>query len=74
MLDQQIDWFVLREGRYEILRAAADGTLCSPSFPGLWLDTAALLRGDLSSVLAVLQLGLNSPEHSAFIAIRSRIV
>jgi hypothetical protein len=40
--------------------------LRSLSFPGLWLDPAALLRGDLASVLAVIQKGLNSPEHAAF--------
>ncbi len=66
--DRQIDWFVLRGGRYEPLAAGADGTLRSTVFPGLWLDPAALLRGDLATVLAVLQQGLNSPEHAEFAA------
>ena len=43
--EQRIDWFVLREGRYETLVPAADGSLRSTVFPGLWLDPAALLRG-----------------------------
>jgi len=66
VLDGQIDWFVLRGERYEPLAPAPDGTLRSTVFPGLWLDTAALLRGDLTAVLAMVQQGLNSPEHAAF--------
>ena len=38
----------------------------SEVFPGLWLDPAALLRGDLATVLAVVQRGLASPEHATF--------
>ena len=66
--DERIDWFVLREGRYEPLVPAADGSLRSTVFPGLWLDPAALLRGDLAAVLALVQQGLNSPEHAEFAA------
>jgi len=75
VLDRQIDWFVLRGDRYEPLAPAPDGTLRSTVFPGLWLDTAALLRGDLNAVLAVVQQGLNSTEHVDFAAglQRSRI-
>jgi hypothetical protein len=36
-------------------------------FPGLWLDPAALLRGDGARVLAVAQQGHGSPEHTAFL-------
>jgi Uma2 family endonuclease len=68
VLDQQIDWFVLREGRYEKISPAEDGFLRSTVFPGLWLDPSALLRGDLAKVLAVVQQGLNSPEHADFAA------
>ena len=47
----------------------ADGILRSKVFPGLWLDPAALVRGDLNAVLkAILQQGLNSPEHADFVA------
>jgi Uma2 family endonuclease len=68
VLDQKVDWFVLRGERYELIAPAPDGTLRSSVFPGLWLDAAALLRGDLSAVLAVVQQGLNSPEHAEFAA------
>jgi Uma2 family endonuclease len=68
VLDDAIDWFVLREGNYERLAPGADGIHRSEVFPGLWLDAAALLRGDLMAVLQVLQQGLASPEHAAFVA------
>jgi Uma2 family endonuclease len=66
VLDGQIDWFVLRNSRYKPLSVRADGTLRSTVFPGLWLDPAALLRGDLATVLAIVQQGLDSPEHATF--------
>jgi Uma2 family endonuclease len=66
VLDREIDWFVLRAGQYERLLLDATGLYHSEVFPGLWLDPAALLRGDLAAVLAVVQRGLASPEHAAF--------
>ncbi|MFI5458173.1 MAG: Uma2 family endonuclease [Isosphaerales bacterium] len=68
VLDRDVDWFVLHEGRYEPLAPASDGLLRSQVFPGLWLDPAALIRGDLATVLAVVQQGVSSPEHSDFAA------
>jgi Uma2 family endonuclease/mono/diheme cytochrome c family protein len=61
-------WFVLRDGRFQDLAPAADGSLRSEVFPGLWLDPAALLRGDLPRVLEVLRQGLATPEHTALVA------
>jgi Uma2 family endonuclease len=66
--DEAIDWFVLREGKYEPLPAGPDGVLRSEVFPGLWLDAAALLRGDLPKVHEVVHKGLASPEHAKFVA------
>ena len=66
--DQELDWFVLREGQYERLDAGTDALLRSEVFPGLWLDVSALLRGDLATVLARVQEGLGSAEHAAFAA------
>lgn len=68
VLDGAVDWFVLHEGQYERLPPDADGLFRSRVFPGLWLDPAALLRKDLVTVLAVLDQGLASPEHAAFVA------
>jgi Uma2 family endonuclease len=64
--DEVIDWLVLRQGRYEPL-APVDGVFRSEVFPGLWLDAAAVIRGDLARVLEVLQQGLASREHAEFI-------
>ena len=36
-------------------------------FPGLWLAVAQLLTRNMQRVLAVLQEGLQSPEHAAFV-------
>jgi Uma2 family endonuclease len=66
--DRAIDWFVWREGRYERLSPDANGWYKSEVFPGLWLDPTALLEGDMSKVLQVLQQGLASPEHATFAA------
>lgn len=67
VLDREIDWFVLREGRYVNLAPGSDGVFRSEVFPGLWLDPAALLAGDLARVYVVVQAGVASPEHAAFI-------
>jgi Uma2 family endonuclease len=64
--DGEIDWFALRDGRYERL-PSVEGVYKSEVVPGLWLDPAALLRGDMARVLEVLQQGLASGEHTAFI-------
>jgi Uma2 family endonuclease len=66
--NHQIDWYVLRGGAYELLAAGPDGILRSTVFPGLDLDPAAMLRGDLAAVFAVVQQGLNIPEHAEFVA------
>jgi Uma2 family endonuclease len=66
--DRQIDWFVLKGGKYLRLRLDQSGVYRSKNFPGLWLDPAALIRSDTTALLATLQRGLASPEHAAFVA------
>jgi Uma2 family endonuclease len=68
VLDGAIDWFILQQGQYQQLQANAGGLLQSEVFPGLWLDPAALARLDLPRVLEVVQQGLATPEHAAFVA------
>jgi Uma2 family endonuclease len=65
--DKQLDWFRLRSGEFEPMIADEMGILRSEVLPGLWLDAAALIRGDMSRVAAVAQQGLASPEHAAFV-------
>ena len=66
--DNAFDWFCLREGKYVLLEVNEAGILCSAVFPGLWLAKDALLAGDLSTVLAVLQQGVAAAPHQAFVA------
>ncbi|MBL8825747.1 MAG: Uma2 family endonuclease [Planctomycetaceae bacterium] len=66
--DQAIDWFCLVDGQYTPLAPDGDGILRSPNFAGLWLDPAALLRGDQARVLAVLGEGLASADHLTQVA------
>jgi Uma2 family endonuclease len=66
VLDRHFDWFALRAGQFEPLALDA-GVLRSEVFPGLWLDPAALLTGDMARVLVVLQQGLADPGHAAFV-------
>jgi len=65
--DRAIDWLVLRGERYQPAAVDECGWYKSEVFPGLWLDPAALLRGEVGEVLAVLQKGINSPAHGEFV-------
>ncbi|WP_448573477.1 Uma2 family endonuclease [Trichothermofontia sp.] len=72
-LEGQLDWFVLAADEYVAQVPDDQGILRSRVFPGLWLGVFALLAGDSASVLSVLQQGLNSPEHQAFVASNHRV-
>ncbi|MEH2386474.1 MAG: Uma2 family endonuclease [Nostoc sp.] len=67
VFEQRIDWFHLEAGEYTNLHPDAAGVIQSRVFPGLWLDQSALLSGDMQQVLSVLQAGVNSIEHQAFV-------
>lgn len=60
-------WFQLVNGAYVPLGADKNGIVRSRVLPGLWLDTKALLKCDSAKVLRVLQRGLKSAEHKAFV-------
>jgi hypothetical protein len=64
--DRAFDWFILRNEQYERLIPQA-GIIKSETFPGLWIDCGVLLRRDHVRVHEVLQQGLRSPEHAAFV-------
>jgi len=66
VLDQKLDWFVLRDGEYVVQEPDEAGVIRSEIFPGLWLAVASLLDGNMVRVLAVVQEGVNSPDHAAF--------
>lgn len=67
VLDEAVDWFILREGRFDRLEPDAAGIYKSEVFPGLWLDAAALLRGDQAAMLNMLNEGVASAEHLEFV-------
>lgn len=67
VLDQKMSWFYLDKGEYLDLPVDTDGIIRSRIFPGLWLAVAPLLTGNMQRVLAVLQQGIQSPEHAAFV-------
>lgn len=65
--ENRLDWFRLQEGRYILLAADDVGIIRSQIFPGLWLAVDSLRQGGLAQVLAVLQQGLQTPEHRVFV-------
>lgn len=65
--DEVIDWLGSENGEYRRQEPDASGLHRSRIFPGLWLDSAALLRGDLARVLSALDEGMRTPEHRAFV-------
>ena len=67
-VDECVDWLELVEDDYVHISPDAAGVIRSHVFPGLWLDSTALLDLDAARVLAKLAEGLASEEHSAFIA------
>jgi Uma2 family endonuclease len=67
-LEQDAAWYVLHDDGYHRQEPDADGILSSGVFPGLYLQPAAIWSNDLPALLAVLQQGLASPAHAAFVA------
>ncbi len=65
--EQEARWHAWREGEYELLTPDEEGVLRSEVLPGLWLQPARFWAGDLAGVLEILQQGLASPEHEAFV-------
>jgi Uma2 family endonuclease len=64
---KQLRWHRLARGKYERIRPDAEGVYRSRVFPGLWLDSKALFKGDITQVLAKLHEGIASEEHRRFV-------
>jgi Uma2 family endonuclease len=64
--DSVIDWFALRDGRFEQMKAT-DGILKSVALPGLWIHEKALQENWQKYALDVLADGLRSAEHEMFV-------
>jgi hypothetical protein len=63
----RIHWFILRGGHFEELEPGVDGIYRSEVFPGLWLDPQAQFGHDLERLARVVELGIATPEHAAFV-------
>ena len=67
---REVRWMALVDDRFQpIAPDPADGLLKSRLFPGLWLDAAALLAGDLPKLLAAVDRGCATDAHRDFAAL-----
>ncbi|GAP99441.1 Uma2 family endonuclease [Leptolyngbya sp. NIES-2104] len=65
--ENEFSWFRLENERYVLVEPDESGIIKSQVFPGLWLDVTALLNNQMITVMNILQLGLQSSEHQAFV-------
>ncbi|HFC11755.1 MAG TPA: Uma2 family endonuclease, partial [Anaerolineae bacterium] len=65
--EQEVHWFYWDMGIYKKIEPDDAGVYRSRVFPGLWLDALAFWQNDSASLLATLNLGLNSAEHHTFV-------
>ena len=65
--ENRLDWFQLVEGAYQIVLPDETGRIRSQTFPGLWLAVDDLLNDNMARVLEVVQEGVRSAEHQAFV-------
>jgi Uma2 family endonuclease len=63
----EVRWFIRRKSRFVEMSPGPDGIHRSEVFPGLSLDAKALLAGDVARIIAVLDQGLATPKHAAFV-------
>jgi Uma2 family endonuclease len=62
--DRQLRWFDLKADQE--LKADADGVIRARQFPGLWLNSAAILGGDFPAMRAALEAGMASAQYKEF--------
>jgi hypothetical protein len=64
--EQELHWFHFSSGKR--IRPNREGISCSKVFPGLWIDAQALLARNSARLAGVVQQGLASSQHAAFVA------
>ena len=64
----RIHWFVRCGDHFENLSPDEDGIFRSTVYPGLWLDPQALYADDLDRLAEIVEQGLATPQHAAFVA------
>ena len=67
-LDDRIDGFELIDDAYRPAPPDDAGVFHSRIFPGLRIDVAALLDGDVAAALETLRAGIDGADHQAFVA------
>jgi Uma2 family endonuclease len=65
--ERETRWFRFENGETYRIEADEQGVLRSQMLPGLYFDAHRFWQGDLAGLLAVLQQGLASEEHAAFV-------
>jgi Uma2 family endonuclease len=65
--EQETLWFCFENGETRMIEADEQGVLRSQVLPGLYFDPSRFWQEDLAGLLAVLQQGLASEEHAAFV-------
>lgn len=63
--DQTVRWFDLRSDTE--LQPGKDCIIHAKTFPGLWINTPALLARDQAKLMQTLEQGLATPEHADFV-------
>jgi hypothetical protein len=63
--DRKFHWFDMESDRP--IDADPDGIVRGRTFPGLWMDPAAVLTKNYQRLMEVLQQGLATPEHAEFV-------
>jgi Uma2 family endonuclease len=63
--ENNVHWFDLRNDNP--LELPPDGILRSFAFPGLWIDSDALIKRNVPALIKCMNFGLQSPEHAAFV-------
>ncbi|MGD0092096.1 MAG: Uma2 family endonuclease [Planctomycetota bacterium] len=66
--EKEVSWEGWAGDNYAALAQSPDGIRRSLFFPGLWLDVQALLDGNAARLIQVLELGLQTAEHTEFVA------
>jgi Uma2 family endonuclease len=64
----RIHWFIRRGNQFQKMRPGPDGIYRSKVFPGLWLDPQALFAADRARRDEVLEEGVRTTGHAAFVA------
>jgi Putative restriction endonuclease len=63
--DREVHWFDFQ--KRSRIRRGRDGVARSRVFPGLWIDVQALLDRNAPRLIEVVQQGIASPAHAAFV-------